>query len=384
MAGAGKGVPLCDIQVSCKDLRPQIDAAVARVLDSGQVILGPEVASFEREVADYCSVGFGVGCGSGSDALSLALHGLGIGPGDEVILPPYTFFATVGAVIRNGSTPVFADIEPDTFNLDPSCVAEKITSRTRAIMAVHLYGQTADMEPLWKLAEKHDLLVIEDAAQSMGARYQDKPVGSLGAVACLSFYPSKNLGAFGDAGMVVTNDPETAKTMQILRAHGMEPRYFHKMVGWNARIDALQAAMLRVKLPHLTAWIDQRRDAASRYVSLIQRHGLGGYLEVPKELPGRFHTFNQFVVRVAGGRRDGLMQHLKSNGIGCEIYYPLPLHLQECLEYLGHRQGDFPVSEAAAKRTLALPIFPGITLEQQEQVVGSCAGFLRTPVRLAA
>jgi len=384
MAGAGKGVPLCDIQVSCKDLRPQIDAAVARVLDSGQVILGPEVASFEREVADYCSVGFGVGCGSGSDALSLALHWLGIGLGDEVILPPYTFFATVGAVIRNGSTPVFADIEPDTFNLDPSCVAEKITSRTRAIMAVHLYGQTADMEPLWILAEKHDLLVIEDAAQSMGARYQDKPVGSLGAVACLSFYPSKNLGAFGDAGMVVTNDPETAKTMQILRAHGMEPRYFHKMVGWNARIDALQAAMLRVKLPHLTAWIDQRRDAASRYVSLIQRHGLGGYLEVPKELPGRFHTFNQFVVRVAGGRRDGLMQHLKSNGIGCEIYYPLPLHLQECLEYLGHRQGDFPVSEAAAKRTLALPIFPGITLEQQEQVVGSCAGFLRTPVRLAA
>lgn len=384
MAGAGKGVPLCDIQVSCKELRPSIDAAVARVLDSGQVILGPEVAAFEREVADSCGVGFGVGCGSGSDALSLALHGLGIGPGDEVILPPYTFFATVGAIIRNGSTPVFADIERESYNIDPARVAEKITPRTRAIMAVHLYGQAADMEPLWKLAEKHDLLVIEDAAQAMGARYQDKPVGSLGAVACLSFYPSKNLGAFGDAGMVVTNDPETAKTMQILRAHGMEPRYYHKMVGWNARIDALQAAMLRVKLPHLGEWITQRREAAARYAGLIQRFGMGGFLEAPIELPGRFHTFNQFVVRVAQGKRDALMQHLKSQNIGCEIYYPLPLHLQECLEGMGHGEGDFPVSEAAAKRTLALPIFPGITPEQQETVMGACAAFIHAPARMAA
>lgn len=384
MAGAGKGVPLCDIQVSCRELRPSIDAAVARVLDSGQVILGPEVAAFEREVADSCGVGFGVGCGSGSDALSLALHGLGIGPGDEVILPPYTFFATVGAIIRNGSTPVFADIERESYNIDPARVAEKITPRTRAIMAVHLYGQAADMEPLWKLAEKHDLLVIEDAAQAMGARYQDKPVGSLGAVACLSFYPSKNLGAFGDAGMVVTNDPETAKTMQILRAHGMEPRYYHKMVGWNARIDALQAAMLRVKLPHLGEWINQRREAAARYAGLIQRFGLGGFLEAPIELSGRLHTFNQFVVRVAQGKRDALMQHLKAQNIGCEIYYPLPLHLQECLEGMGHGEGDFPVSEAAAKRTLALPIFPGITPEQQETVMGACAAFIHAPARMAA
>lgn len=384
MAAAGKGVPLCDIQISCKDLRPSIDAAVARVLDSGQVILGPEVVAFEQEVAESCGVGFGVGCGSGSDALSLALHGLGIGQGDEVILPPYTFFATVGAVIRCGATPVFADIEAEGYGIDPACVADKITPRTRAIMAVHLFGQTADMEPLWRIAEKHDLLVIEDAAQSMGARYQDKPVGSLGALACLSFYPSKNLGGFGDSGMVVTNDSETTRTMQILRGHGMDPRYYHKMVGWNARIDALQAAMLRVKLPHLNSWIEQRRQAASRYMSLIQRQGLNGLLETPSELPNRMHTYNQFVVSVAHGKRDQLLQSLRAQSIGCEIYYPLPLHLQECLADMGHKAGDFPVSEAAAKSTLALPIFPGITMEQQEIVVGACAAFLRAPVRMAA
>ncbi|MCY2947545.1 MAG: DegT/DnrJ/EryC1/StrS family aminotransferase [Planctomycetota bacterium] len=384
MAAAGKGVPLCDIQISCKDLRPSIDAAVARVLDSGQVILGPEVVAFEQEVAESCGVGFGVGCGSGSDALSLALHGLGIGQGDEVILPPYTFFATVGAVIRCGATPVFADIEAEGYGIDSACVADKITPRTRAIMAVHLFGQTADMEPLWRIAEKHDLLVIEDAAQSMGARYQDKPVGSLGALACLSFYPSKNLGGFGDSGMVVTNDSETTRTMQILRGHGMDPRYYHKMVGWNARIDALQAAMLRVKLPYLNSWIEQRRQAASRYMSLIQRQGLDGHLETPSELPNRMHTYNQFVVSVAHGKRDQLLQSLRAQSIGCEIYYPLPLHLQECLADMGHKAGDFPVSEAAAKSTLALPIFPGITMEQQEIVVGACAAFLRAPVRMAA
>lgn len=384
MAGAGKGVPLCDIQISCKDLRPSIDAAVARVLDSGQVILGPEVTAFEQEVAESCGVGFGVGCGSGSDALSLALHGLGIGQGDEVILPPYTFFATVGAVIRCGAKPVFADIEAEGYGIDATCVADKITPRTRAIMAVHLFGQTADMEPLWRLAERHDLLVIEDAAQAMGARYQDKPVGSLGALACLSFYPSKNLGGFGDSGMVVTNDSETTRTMQILRGHGMDPRYYHKMVGWNARIDALQAAMLRVKLPYLPQWIEQRRQAAGRYMSLIQRQGLDGFLETPAELPNRMHTYNQFVVSVANGKRDQLLQSLRAQSIGCEIYYPLPLHLQECLADMGHKAGDFPVSEAAAKSTMALPMFPGITLEQQEIVVGACAAFLRAPVRMAA
>ena len=240
------------------------------------------------------------------------------------------------------------------------------------------------MEPLWRIAEKHDLLVIEDAAQSMGARYQDKPVGSLGALACLSFYPSKNLGGFGDSGMVVTNDSETTRTMQILRGHGMDPRYYHKMVGWNARIDALQAAMLRLKLPHLNSWIEQRRQAASRYMSLIQRQGLNGLLDTPSELPNRMHTYNQFVVSVAHGKRDQLLQSLRAQSIGCEIYYPLPLHLQECLTNMGHKAGDFPVSEAAAKSTLALPIFPGITMEQQEIVVGACAAFLRAPVRMAA
>jgi dTDP-4-amino-4,6-dideoxygalactose transaminase len=375
---------LCDIQAQYRDLQPEFEAALARVLGSGQVILGPEVAALEEEVARYCGVGRGVGCGSGTDALLLALHALEIGPGDEVILPTFTFFATAGAVCRAGATPVFVDIDPKTFNLDPLQIESKITGRTRAVMAVHLFGQCADMEPLWHVAERHDLLVIEDAAQAMGAEYQGKRAGSLGAVACLSFYPTKNLGGFGDAGMVVTNDPDWADRMTCLRVHGMEPKYYHKYLGWNARLDAVQAALLRVKVPHLDRFVECRQAAAARYDALIEEHHLAHFLTRPAVKPDRRHTFNQYVVRVADGERDALTRWLKAERIGHEIYYPVPLHLQECLAHLGHHAGDFPASEEACGEVLALPIFPEITVEQQRRVVGSCAAFLRQGRRLAA
>ena len=272
------GVPLCDIQAQFRELRPQFDAALARVLESGQVILGPEVAALENEVARYCGVAYGVGCGSGTDALSLALHALEIGPGDEVILPTFTFFATAGAVCRAGARPVFVDIDPITYNLDPFQVENKITPRTRAMLPVHLFGQCADMEPLWNMAERHDLIVIEDAAQSLGSEYQGKRAGSLGGIGCLSFYPTKNLGGFGDGGMVVTGDPDWAARMACLRMHGMEPKYHHKYIGWNARLDAVQAALLRVKLPHLDRAIGARQAAARRYDGLIEEHHLGHFL----------------------------------------------------------------------------------------------------------
>jgi dTDP-4-amino-4,6-dideoxygalactose transaminase len=378
------GVPLCDIQAQYRDLRPQLEAALARVLESGQVILGPEVAALEEEVARYCGAAYGIGCGSGTDALSLALHALEIGPGDEVILPTFTFFATAGSVCRTGARPVFVDIDSITYNLDPYQVESKVTPRTRAILPVHLFGQCADMEALWAVAERHDLVVVEDAAQALGAEYQAKRAGSLGGLACLSFYPTKNLGGFGDGGMVVTNDPAWAARAACLRVHGMEPKYYHKYIGWNARLDALQAALLRVKVPHLDRWIEARQAAARRYDALIEEHCLGGFLRRPAVRPNRRHTFNQYVVRVAGGERDALVRWLKNERIGCEIYYPVPLHLQACLAHLGHGPGDFPAAEEACRCVLALPMFPEITVEQQRRVIGSCAAFVRTGRRMAA
>lgn len=390
--GQSPSVPLCDVQAQYRALEQEINEAALRVLASGQVILGPEVANFERELAEYCGVAFGIGCGSGTEAISLALHALDIGPGDEVIVPTYTFFATVGCVCRTGATPVFVDSDPATFNIDPLQIESRVTPRTRAIIPVHLFGQCADMAPIWRIAERHNLVVIEDAAQALGSEYQGKKAGSLGSLSCTSFYPSKNLGGFGDSGMVFTSDPDWAKKMACLRGHGMEPRYHHQYIGWNARIDAMQAALLRIKLPHLDRYLDGRGAAAKRYDALIEETHLGQFLQRPITRPHTAsdgfrksrHTFNQYVVRVARGQRDNLVQYLKSEQIGCEIYYPIPLHLQTCLRHLGYRKGDFPAAEEAATCVLALPIFPEITEEQQARVIGACATFVRQGIRKAA
>jgi dTDP-4-amino-4,6-dideoxygalactose transaminase len=281
-------------------------------------------------------------------------------------------------VCRTGARPVFADIERDTCNIDPLQVENKITARTRAILPVHLYGQCADMEPLWHMAERHNLPIIEDAAQALGAEYHGKRAGTLGAIGCFSFYPTKNLGTYGDAGMVVTSDPDWAARMACLRVHGMEPKYHHQYLGWNARLDALQAAMLRVKLPHIDRWTDARQAVAQRYDALIEDHHLTQFLERPVVRPNRRHVFNQYVVRVAAGQRDALVSHLRTEKIGYEIYYPVPLHRQPCLAFLGYREGDFPASEEAARSVLALPMYPEISLDQQRRVIQSCASFLRS------
>jgi dTDP-4-amino-4,6-dideoxygalactose transaminase len=381
---AGAAVPLCDLQAQYRGLQAQIEGVLKRVLASGQVILGPEVAALEDEIARYCGTGYAVGCASGTDALLLALQALEIGPGDEVIVPPFTFFATAGAVCRSGARPVFADIDADTYNLDPIQVENKITERTRAILAVHLFGQCADMEPIWHVAERHHLLIIEDAAQAFGAEYQGKRAGTLGALGCFSFYPSKNLGAYGDAGMIVTNDPIWAARLSALRIHGMEVKYYHKYLGWNARLDALQAAVLRVKLPLVERWIEARQAAARRYDALIDEYHLNHFLCRPLVRAQRRHVFNHYVVRVEYNQRDGLLRSLRAEGIGCEIYYPVPLHLQECLAYLGYQEGDFPASEEACRDVLALPIYPELEEAQQRRVIGTCAAFLRQRTRRAA
>jgi dTDP-4-amino-4,6-dideoxygalactose transaminase len=348
------------------------------------MILGPEVEALEEEVARYCGAGHAIGCGSGTDALLLALQALEIGPGDEVIVPPFTFFATAGAVCRTGARPVFADIDPATYNLDPLQMENKITDRTRAIIAVHLYGQCADMEPLWHVAERHGLVIIEDAAQAFGAEYQGKRAGTLGAIGCFSFYPSKNLGAYGEAGMVVTNDSDWAERLACLRVHGMSPKYYHRYIGWNARLDAIQAAILRVKLPYVDRWTEARQEVARHYDALIEDNHLSQFLERPVIRPKRRHVFHQYVVRVGHGQRDALARHLRAEKIGCEVYYPVPLHLQECMAYLGGAEGDFPASEEACRTVLALPMFPELTLEQQQRVIESCAAFLRKRARMAA
>ena len=315
-------VPLCDINAQYKFLKPQIDAAVLRVLSSGQAILGPEVVAFEKEAATFCEAQYAVGCGSGTDALVLALHALGVGPGDEVIIPPFTFFATAGAICRVGGTPVFADIDPLTFNIDPEQIEAKVTPKTKAIMPVHLFGQCCDMNAIWDIAEEHALHVIEDAAQSFGSDYQGRKCGTLGAVAAMSFYPTKNLGALGDAGLATTNDPDIDKRLRALRVHGSEVKYYHKYIGYNMRLDALHAAVLRVKLAHVPHWLNGRQDAARRYDKLIEAANLHGFMRRPIAKPDRRHTFNQYVVRVPGQHRDALVKHLKDNGVGVEVYYP--------------------------------------------------------------
>ena len=357
-------IPFFDGATQTSQLLPEIQHAIARVIQSQRFILGEEVAAFEAEIANYLGVRHAIGVSSGTDALTLSLLALGIGPGVEVITTPYTFFATTGAILRVGATPVFVDIERDGFNLDAEAVERAITLRTRAILPVHLFGQAADMGALRDVAARHSLSLIEDAAQALGAGFGGERVGSLGHIACFSFFPTKNLGAFGDGGLVATSDDALAEAVRALRNHGFSPKHHSRRVGGNFRLDALQAAILRTKLPHLARWNALRSDHARRYLEAFA--ALGGLI-LPRALPGREHVYNQFVVRSA--QRDGLAAWLTERGVGTEQYYPFPIHLQEACAHLAHRPGDFPNAEAAARESLALPIFPELDEQAQGIVI---------------
>ena len=335
-------VPALDLKAQYASIRDEVEPVVRAVIESQYFVLGPEVAGFESEAAAYCKARHAIGCASGSDALLLPLMAWGIGPGDEVVTTPYSFFATAGAIWRTGARPVFADIDPDTYNIDPAKLEAAITPRTKAIIPVHLYGRCADMAAVSRIAEQHGLKVLEDAAQAIGAGFNGRPAGTLGHAAAFSFYPSKNLGGFGDSGMVTTDDDALAKTVARLRVHGMEPKYHHQEVGFNSRIDALQAAVLRVKLRHLDAWTEARRAAAFRYGRLLADARIGDAVATPGEAPGSFHVYNQYVVRVPAAIRDPLRAHLASRRVGTEIYYPIPLHLQPCFAPWGTSRGTSP------------------------------------------
>jgi dTDP-4-amino-4,6-dideoxygalactose transaminase len=385
-------VPLLDLKPQYQPLATEMQAAIARVCASQHFILGPAVKELEGCLAAYCQCQHAVGVSSGTDALLLALMALGIGAGDAVITSPFTFFATAGTIARTGARPLFCDIEPLSFNLDPAAVAELLErecerragdlthrgsgARVRAIMPVHLYGQLADMAALMELARHYGLKVIEDAAQAIGAAdARGRRAGSFAEVGCLSFFPTKNLGAFGDAGMCVSNDAALAERMEVLRVHGGKPKYYHALIGGNFRIDELQAVILNIKLPHLDEWTAGRQRNAAFYDAALARARLGDALRTPRALPGVRHIYNQYVVRVR--ERDALRQHLQSAGVGTEIYYPVPLHLQQCFAYLGHGTGDYPHSEQAAAETLALPIYPELTETQLQYVVDSIAAYYR-------
>jgi len=384
-----QSVPLLDLKAQYAPIREEIRGAMDRVADSQYFIGGPEVEGLEREVAAYSQCQFGIGVTSGTDALIVALMAIGIQPGDEVITPPYTFFATGGSVHRLGAKPVYVDIDPFTYNIDPAQIEAAITSRTKAIMPVHLYGQMADMDPIMAIARRHNLIVIEDAAQAIGSEYHGRRAGSIGHLGCFSFFPSKNLGGFGDGGMVTTNDPDLAKQVKLLRNHGAEPKYYHKVVGGNFRLDALQAAVLRIKLKYLDGWTAARQRNAARYRRMFGEVGLTddgrqttddgrpsivpgpSYLVMPYDAGYGRHIYNQFIIRT--DRRDAVMAKLKAQQIGHEIYYPVPLHLQECFADLGYKVGDLRASESAARETLALPIYGELTEAQQQAVVETIA-----------
>ena len=349
-------------------------------MDAQQFILGSEVAALEKEIAEYSQVGHAIGCASGSDALLLALQSLGVGPGDEVVTTPHSFFATASAITRLGARPVFVDIDPNTYNINETLVAEAITERTRALMPVHLFGQCADMGILGQISKQRAIPIVEDAAQALGAEDQERRAGSMGSIGCFSFYPSKNLGGAGDGGMLVTNDDDYAGRLRMLRVHGEERKYHHRLIGVNSRLDAIQAAVLRVKLPYLEEWSTARTRNAARYSDLFTDAGMAEEIGLPFVRPGARHIFNQYVIRV-GRLRDALRAHLNDSGVGSEIYYPVPLHLQECFRYLGYGEGDFPEAERAARETLALPVYPELTLEQQAYVVETFRSFMRKSPR---
>ena len=368
-------VPLLDLTAQHKPIRKDILRAIERVIDKNSFILGEEVKVLEESVAAYCQARYGIGVSSGTDALLISLMALGIGADDEVITTSLSFFATAGSITRLGAKPIFVDINPATLNLDPVKIKLAITSKTRAVIPVHLYGQCADMDPILAIAADHELAVVEDAAQAIGAEYRDgRRAGSMGSMGCLSFFPSKNLGALGDGGMVVTNDEALAHRVRLLRTQGGRPKYYHKVVGGNFRLDTLQASILNVKLPYLDRWTSMRKQNARRYERLFEESGLPEKigLRLPEAVyrdsnVAHFHIYNQFIIRVPN--RDALRTYLKEHGIGSEIYYPVPLHLQECYQSLGYRQGDLPEAEKSCQQNLGLPIYPELTKDQQEIVV---------------
>jgi dTDP-4-amino-4,6-dideoxygalactose transaminase len=366
-------VPLLDLKVQYAEIRDEIRKAVDEVFESQYFILGPQVEALEARIAQYCTTKHAVGVSSGSDALLIALMTAGIGPGDTVITTPYTFFATAGSIARTGATPIFVDIDPDTYNISPVKVRQRIEEMSRsqreslkALLPVHLYGQCADMEPLMQIAEQYRLLVIEDAAQAIGSECDGRRAGSMGDFGCFSFFPSKNLGAFGDGGIVTTDSETGWERLKIMRVHGSHPKYYHRFIGGNFRLDALQAAVVAVKLRYLDDWTAARQKNAATYRRLFSDTGLPS-IQMPAEKQNR-HIYNQFVIRVPG-QRDALRRHLQENGVGSEVYYPVPLHLQDCFDYLQYRQGDFPIAEEAAQQTLALPVYPELTDDQLGYVV---------------
>ncbi len=373
-------VPLLDLSAHHTPIQQEILKAIETVFKSQAFILGGEVETLEKRIAAYCRMSHAIGVSSGTDALLVSLMALEIGAGDEVITSPYSFFATAGAIARVGAKPVFVDIDPATYNINPALIAQAITPRTKAIIPVHLFGQCADMGPILEIAKKHSLAVIEDAAQAIGAEYSDgERAGSMGTVGCFSFFPTKNLGALGDGGMVVTHDPDLAEKVRLLRVHGSESKYYHKIVGGNFRLDALQAAVLNVKLDYLDRWTRGRQENAQTYRLLFKESGLieSQGLILPKAVyeffVPHYHIYNQFVIRVPN--RDSLRDYLQQAGIGTEVYYPVPLHLQKCFHPLGYQEGNFPSAEKAARETLALPIFPGLSKEQQKYVVQTIQAF---------
>ena len=367
-------VPLLDLKAQYATIREEVRAAMDRVCDSQEFILGRTVADFESAIASFVGARHAIGVSSGTDALLVALMALNVGPGDEVITTPYSFFATAGVIARLGARPVFVDIDPKTYNIQEQAVADRITDRTKAIVPVHLFGRCADLDAILAAAAQRGIPVVEDAAQALGALDErGRSAGTVGTLGCYSFFPSKNLGAFGDGGMVVMNDDQIADTVRILRVHGAKPKYYHKVVGGNFRLDALQAAVLAVKLRHLPEWAEARRAHADVYRRLFAEAGLDGQVTMPGDTPG--HVYNQFIIRAS--ERDRLQAYLKERRIGSEVYYPVPLHVQECFTSLGLKPGDFVHSETAARDTLALPVYPELTAEQQQYVVASIAAFYR-------
>ncbi|MFA5142553.1 MAG: DegT/DnrJ/EryC1/StrS family aminotransferase [Candidatus Omnitrophota bacterium] len=357
-------IPLLDLKAQYQSIRNEIEAAVKKTIEEQDFILGADVKGLEKEVACYCGAKYGVGVASGTDALILALRALNVGPGDEVITTPFTFFATAESISIVGARPVFVDIEPKTYNIDPALIEKKITKLTKAIMPVHLYGQCADMDPIMEIAGKRGLKVIEDNAQSIGAAYKGRRSGSMGDTGALSFFPSKNLGAFGDAGMVVTNDEKLAERVKVLRVHGSSARYIHSEIGMNSRLDNLQAAVLRVKLKHLDSWAKKRQENAARYNAILK-----STLAVTPYVPSyNTHVYHQYMIRVDKSKRDALVGHLVKSGVEARVYYPIPLHLQECYKFLGYKKGDMPNSEIASESVLALPVYPELKTDEIARV----------------